>query len=239
MTLKRSTYPGHTLQVGSTGDAVHRLQVRLNAVRNVKNQRELVLDGEFGNATAGRVREYQRHHKLRVDGVVGPGTWATLFGERKFHRNLRERAHHVATTLVGVMEQGGNNVGPMVTKIIHENGGTGPEPWCGDFQAYCYRHAGSKRVSRSWAAVRLLRGLLGIRAVSNPATGDLVRFDFSASGLDHVGMFEKDNGNGTITTIEGNTGPVGAVSDSTTGGDGVYRKIRSKSLVHDYLRVTG
>jgi hypothetical protein len=62
----------------------------------------------------------------------------------------------------------------------------------------------------------------------------MVRFSF-----DHTGMFVKDNGNGTITTIEGNTGRTGAVSDSTTGGDGVYLKLRSKSTVRDYLRVTG
>jgi hypothetical protein len=41
-----------------------------------------------------------------------------------------------------------------------------------------------------------------------------------------------------IETIEGNTGASGAVSDSKTGGDGVYRKRRAKTLVNDYLRVT-
>ena len=131
------------------------------------------------------------------------------------------------------MEHGGNNMGETVTKIIRANGGEGPEPWCGDFQAYCYRHAGSKAVTRAWAAVRLIGGLAGIRPTSSPLRGDLVRFTF-----DHVGMFVKDNGDGTITTIEGNTGASGAVSDSSTGGDGVYRKIRSKGLVNDYLRVT-
>ena len=69
-------------------------------------------------------------------------------------RPLRERAYRVAATLVGVMEHGGNNMGETVTKIIRANGGEGPEPWCGDFQAYCYRHAGSKAVTRAWAAVR-------------------------------------------------------------------------------------
>jgi hypothetical protein len=50
-------------------------------------------------------------------------------------------------------------------------------------------------------------------------------------------MFVRDRGDGTIETIEGNTGASGAVSDSRTGGDGVYRKVRPKSLVKDYLRV--
>ena len=76
--------------------------------------------------------------------------------------------------------------------------------------------------------------MLGIHATSRPRAGDLVRFTF-----DHVGLFEKDNHDGTITTVEGNTGASGAVSDSRTGGDGVYRKIRSKSLVRDYLHVVG
>ena len=145
---------------------------------------------------------------------------------------LREKAYKVATTLIGVMEQGGNNAGPMVSTIIRENGGSGPEPWCGDTMAYCYRHAGSKAVQRLWASVFYLGQIAGLHKTSSPLRGDLVRYTF-----DHVGMFVKDNGDGTITTIEGNTGSSGAVSDSATGGDGVYKKVRAKSLVRDYLRV--
>jgi hypothetical protein len=130
------------------------------------------------------------------------------------------------------MEVGSNNAGAKVTEIIRANGGGGPEPWCGDFVAYCYRLSGSKAVTRNWAAVRLLRGATGVTGTRNPRRGDLVRYSF-----DHVGMFVRDRGDGTIETIEGNTGASGAVSDSRTGGDGVYRKIRSKSLVKDYLRV--
>lgn len=146
---------------------------------------------------------------------------------------LRERAYIVATTLIGVMEQGPNNSGPMVTRIIRENGGTGPEAWCGDFAAYCYRHAGSASVSRPWASVRLIGQLLGVKRIATPARGDLVRFSF-----DHIGMFVRHIDANTIETIEGNTGAVGAVSDSLGGGDGVYRKQRPKGLVYDYLRVT-
>ena len=99
-----------------------------------------------------------------------------------------------------VMEQGGNNQGPMVTKIIRANGGTYPEPWCGDFCAYCYRLAGSKSVTRGWASVRLVGSLAGVTRTTQPRPGDLVRFTF-----DHVGMFVKDAG-AFIETIEGNTG---------------------------------
>lgn len=146
---------------------------------------------------------------------------------------LRDKALYVAEGMVGVMEEGGNNTGKVVNKIIQANGGVIGEPWCGDGMAYCYRLAGSKAVQRLWASVRALLGLLGIRKTSSPKPGDLVRFTF-----DHVGMFVRDLGNGEIETIEFNTGPSGAVSDSSTGGDGVYRKRRAKYLVNDYLRVT-
>lgn len=145
---------------------------------------------------------------------------------------LRKRAYYVAAELVGVMERGGNNVGEEVERIIRSGGGRAGQPWCGWFVAHCYRLAGSKSVVWQWGAVRLLYPLVGIKRVRYPLTGDLVRFTF-----DHVGMFVRDLGD-RIETVEGNTGATGAVSDSKTGGDGVYRKRRDKSLVQDYLRVT-
>lgn len=150
---------------------------------------------------------------------------------RNTPRPLRERAYEQATRLVGVMEHGANNHGPEVETIIRANGGLPGEAWCGDFVARVYRLAGSKAVSRSWAAVRLFRSLSGVRRVRRPKRGDVVTFTF-----DHVGMFVRDLG-ASIETIEGNTGASGAVSDSRTGLDGVYRKVRSKGLVSAYYRV--
>lgn len=145
---------------------------------------------------------------------------------------LQERALKEARQLIGVMEMGGNNQGAKVLEIIRANGGTGPEPWCGDFVAYCYKRAGSVSVSRSWAAVRFIGGIAGQRVVKHPKPGDLVCFSF-----DHVGMFVRWDGKGQIVTIEGNTGASGAVSDSRTGGDGVYLKRRDAALVSRYVRV--
>lgn len=38
------------------------------------------MDGVFGPATEEAVRQFQGRHGLAVDGVVGPQTWAKLFG---------------------------------------------------------------------------------------------------------------------------------------------------------------
>lgn len=157
---------------------------------------------------------------------------------------LRPIALQNARRLIGLMEHGGNNQGERVMQIIRENGGTGPEPWCGDFVAKCYRDAGSRAVTRSWAAVRLLGGIGGMRVLDrrDGKPGDLIRFAF-----DHVGILEAyTDANGHempaerathAQTIEGNTGASGAVSDSSTGGDGVYRKLRPLSLVADCVMV--
>lgn len=147
--------------------------------------------------------------------------------------SMRDRAYAEAKKLIGVMEQGGNNRGRDVERIIASGGGRAGDAWCGWFVAHCYRLAGSKTIEWRWGAVRLISLVSGVRRTSKPKRGDLVRFTF-----DHVGMFVRDNGDGTITTIEGNTGRTGAVSDSRTGGDGVYLKVRPKSLVSDYLEVT-
>ena len=161
---------------------------------------------------------------------------------------LRVRAYAEAKRLVGTMESGGNNRGKMVMEIIRANGGAGPEPWCGDFVAWCYRKAGSKSVTRAWAAVRMLLPMTGLKRTSTPLKGDLLRFTFSGDRFAHVGLFvhwcdargrEVPAGRAThVKTIEGNTGRSGAVSDSTTGGDGVYVKIRARALVTDFIRVT-
>jgi len=190
--------------------------------RKVSWRRNRLLAAKRAHNTA-RVKKWRASLKHAV--------WMVSVRKKQLD-TLQKRALRAADALVGVMEQGGNNTGPMVNKIIKANGGDIGEPWCGDFIAYCYRQAGSKAVTRSWASVRALGGIQGVRRVKTPQAGDLVRFNF-----DHVGMYVKEAGM-FIETIEGNTGASGAVSDSKTGGDGVYRKRRAKTLVNDYLRVT-
>ncbi len=65
-----------TLARGATGEHVRYLQALLN--RAYPAYSRLVVDGDFGSATAAVVREFQHRAGLAVDGVVGPGTWRRL-----------------------------------------------------------------------------------------------------------------------------------------------------------------
>lgn len=249
------------LKIGASGDEVTRLQVALNARSDSRGLPKVAVDGELGPVTFASVQRVARAlgalestlGEARKSGVVSVGLQRLVrypegrtqdqlrrakdraVAERKRESllSLRERAYREADRLVGVMERGGNNRGAEVEDIIHEGGGLPGQAWCGWFMAAVYKRAGSRAVEWRWGAVRLMALVSGVRRTQRPKRGDLVRFTF-----DHVGMFVRDNGDGTITTIEGNTGRSGAVSDSKTGGDGVYRKVRSKSLVRDYLEVT-
>lgn len=63
---------------------------------------------------------------------------------------------------------------------------------------------------------------------ANPKPGDIVFFDFPGDALDrisHVGIVISNNGNGTVTTIEGNTS-LDKKGDQRNGGE-VCKKIRA------------
>lgn len=161
-------------------------------------------------------------------------------------RPLGAKAWDQAGRDLDVREQGRNNAGPGVARIIRDGGGNPADypAWCAYAVAAWYRRAGSTvDWTRTWGAVRLMHTPAGVNITTSPKIGSPVRFRF-----DHIGLFGGwCDAQGRprprllathIRTREGNTGATGAVSDSRAGGDGVREKIRHKSLVSDYLEVT-
>lgn len=63
-------YPGVLIRQGSTGQNVRGVQSRVGAS----------VDGSFGPNTKQHVVDYQKSRRLTADGIVGPATWANLFG---------------------------------------------------------------------------------------------------------------------------------------------------------------
>ena len=63
-----------TLQSGSTGADVERLQSALTAALG----QTITVDGDFGSGTKAAVKSYQTAAGLTSDGVVGPLTWTAL-----------------------------------------------------------------------------------------------------------------------------------------------------------------
>lgn len=62
---KYRKYPGSYVRRGQTSHWVKVVQARVGAK----------IDGIFGSETERKVREFQQHMKISVDGIVGPQTW--------------------------------------------------------------------------------------------------------------------------------------------------------------------
>ena len=129
----------------------------------------------------------------------------------------------------------------------------GPWPWCAAFVAYCvqqwlqvpenaqacltpahptakaWRCADAK--AYGWETWAEKRGLRVFDEDERMLPGDIVTFDFS-----HIGIVRSDRGN-IIETIEGNTSP--GAKGSQRDGDGVYVRLRQRSLVRKVIRLPG
>jgi hypothetical protein len=106
------------------------------------------------------------------------------------------------------------------------------QPWCGSFVNWCANEVGLKIpncvYTPAGATAFIKKNQWEKAEEAIPLPGDIVFFDFPGDGVDrisHVGIVVKDNGDGTVTCIEGNTAP-DKKGDQRNGGE-VCRKVRA------------
>jgi uncharacterized protein (TIGR02594 family) len=130
----------------------------------------------------------------------------------------------IATKEIGYIEEA---VPENKTKYQKAN-----QPWCGAFVNWCGKKAGvtipnSVYTPAGAAAFQKMKRWQDVK-VAVPLPGDIVYFDFPGDGVDrisHVGIVVKDNNDGTVTCIEGNTSS-DKKGDQRNGGE-VCLKIRA------------
>jgi cell wall-associated NlpC family hydrolase len=117
---------------------------------------------------------------------------------------LRQEILKVAGSQVGTLESGTNQGGASKYQAAF---GRGPEPWCADFVSWVFSQAGQETNSPYCPTfVQQLKRQGRWKGHQNPEAGDMVFFDWDGDqSPDHVGIVKSVNGDGTITTIEGNT----------------------------------
>lgn len=106
------------------------------------------------------------------------------------------------------------------------------QPWCGSFVNWCANEAGVKIPNTvytpSGAAAFKKKDKWIDGDLADPEPGDIAYFDFPSDGVDrisHVGIVIKDNGDGTVWCIEGNTSP--DEKGSQRNGGQVSKKLRA------------
>jgi hypothetical protein len=107
--------------------------------------------------------------------------------------------------------------------------------WCNSFVVWCYQEARRKLTETGFSAAVATTMDLGAKAglrVRRPARGDIVGIQVDTDeDSDHVGLVLDVLSDGSIRTVEGNT--------SGVGGDGVFVKVRPRSVCLGFLRVPG
>ncbi|HEY9695850.1 MAG TPA: peptidoglycan-binding protein [Trichocoleus sp.] len=189
----------------SKGDHVRTIQGRLNHYGA-----HLSVDGVFGSKTDAAVRAFQAQHKLEVDGIVGPKTWAALSGGSVDPKPTSASVKAILGRARGELGNGEQPSGSNRTKYGEWYGANG-HPWCAMFVSWVFAHEGmplSFTTKKGFAYCP--SGMAGFKArgqwhVSGPRPGDVVFFNWDGGRVDHVGIVESVNKDGSITTIEGNT----------------------------------
>jgi uncharacterized protein (TIGR02594 family) len=106
------------------------------------------------------------------------------------------------------------------------------QPWCGSFVNWCANEAGVKVPNTVYtpggAAAFKKAGQWIDVDIADPEPGDIAYFDFPSDGVDrisHVGIVIKDNEDGTVWCIEGNTSS--KKSGSQRNGGEVCKQLRA------------
>jgi peptidoglycan hydrolase-like protein with peptidoglycan-binding domain len=189
------------------------------------------IDGQFGPQTRRSLVAFQRAKGLNADGVAGPSTWLALEGQVTprpvrpvVGADVRSRILDIARREIGTLESG-NNRGAVLK--YPRAFGRGAEPYCADFTSWVAQRAGlSMNNPYCPSVVNELKRRGDWKGKAHPQPGDLVLFDWNGDRVaDHIGIVEKVNPNGTVTTIEGNT------EDPQTGRQGVWRRERSLETI--------
>jgi len=136
----------------------------------------------------------------------------------------------VALSQVGVIEGPKDNETDYGKFTGHDG-----QAWCGSFMMWCAKQAGvtlpNTVYTPAGAAAFKAQGKWADAASAHPQPGDIVYFSFIPaakpdSPIQHVAVVLKDNGDGTITTVEGNTSPDNKPKGSPNNGGEVASNVR-------------
>lgn len=216
--------PTALVRKGSSGSGSRWVQWQLQ-----RHGGDLAVDGAFGAESDRTLRAFQRAYGLEVDGICGPVTRAKLKAERE---KTARAVLYVAGSQVGTTESpaGSNRVKYNTAYYGREVSGSA-YPWCVTFVWWVFRQAGFnlyQTASCTALVERYREASPGQIVRTDYRPGDIVFFDFSGkrAKTEHVGIVESVAADGTLTTIEGNTG-----SESNANGGAVMRRTRRLGLV--------
>ena len=170
-----TSYAAGQFRVGDRGEEIEEIQVQL-----VSLGYDVMADGAFGAATVEAVKEFQKSHGIKADGLIGPATYSALLG--KDMPEITNSASYLANSIVSLSM---NYIG-----VPYVFGGTSPYGFdCSGYVQYVFAHAGIS-IPRT-ADVQYDFGTP--ISTTDLVAGDLVFFSTYTYGASHVGIYLGDN----------------------------------------------
>jgi hypothetical protein len=235
----RIQFAGNVIRPGSGDKArVVAIQQRLNQV----GCGPVAEDGAFGPETFDAIELFQSRfvdafgHPLKVDGQVGPMTWASLFGNATLPTVTATPSRLLTAVLTTATAEAeahvmevppGSNRGPKVDEYLRTVGlvpQDGSFPWCAAFVYWCFEKA-ARQLAVPNPAIRTAgvldlwnrAGASGVTRIGQQEADDspaivqpgMIFVLTTGSGNGHTGLVKKIEGIRLIT-IEGNTNDGGS-----------------------------
>lgn len=153
----------------------------------------------------------------------------------------------LATSFIGVQEEGGNNSGPVVEMFQRVIGRAEKEPWCVSFVQYCVKEIDKRMKTNTVLFPTESSQMLWVKTpkvarIEKPAPGCIVVWtsfkNDKPTAFGHVGIVREVLDKDWMLTVEGNTGPDSG-STIVREGDGVYMKRRRISQKTGTMRTCG
>lgn len=200
------------------------------------------------------IKAVQQRLGVDVDGEVGAQTLTAFYHFKKIN-NLGEPDYLGPTTAKKLLEKvkctpaivlalAASNIGYKESPPGSNSSrfgqwyGMDRQPWCATFVSWVFYHAGLPLPATTPKGFAYCP--YGVKWFKDkgqffkkPKVGDVVFFDFGRKDgvSDHVGIVEKVNSDGTVTTIEGNT----SASNNSNGGQ-VQRRVRPMNVIQGFGR---
>jgi hypothetical protein len=206
------------------------------------------LDGFYGVASASAVRAFQRDQRVGVDGVVGPMTRAALEQAEPGDAEPSAPSAAARAALAEALRHLGTKESPPNSNRTPFGQWFGVDgvKWCNVFVSYafsvgagvtlCAGHHGAGVYPKGCTYVPTTEAWLRATGMwkgrTRPLPGDIAIFNWDGGQPDHIGIVERDLGDGRFLSVEGNTG---ASSDSD-GGE-VQRRTRRLDQVDGFGRI--
>ncbi|MCR5834627.1 MAG: C40 family peptidase [Selenomonadaceae bacterium] len=169
-----TSYAAGQFRVGDQGTEIAELQGKL-----VMLGYDVIADGAFGPAMAEAVKEFQKSHGIKADGLIGPATYTALLG-----RDMPDVSRGMDLIARRIITSSMSYIG-----VPYVFGGTSPYGFdCSGYVQYVFANAGISLPRTADVQYEVGTPI----STTELVPGDLVFFTTYTYGASHVGIYVGD-----------------------------------------------